>query len=104
MAEIVIAQDDQGRTFEADRGDLIVIRLEENPTTGYEWEMPVLEFLDSGFSSEPGKLMGRGGTRTLRFRARSSGSQQIRLRLRRSWEPVDVAAQHFEVNIQVRDG
>ena len=103
MPDILITQDDQGRTFEANQGDLIVIRLEENPTTGYEWEMsPVLELLDSDYSPDPGILMGRGGTRTLRFRAKSSGSEQIQLRLRRPWDPVDVAIEHFDVKIGVQ--
>jgi inhibitor of cysteine peptidase len=107
MPDILITQDDQGRKFEANQGDRIVIRLAENPSTGYEWELeaidsPVVELLDSDYSPDPGVLMGRGGTRTLRFRAKSSGSQQIQLRLRRSWDPEDVAVEHFDVNIRVQ--
>jgi predicted secreted protein len=39
MSDILITLDDQGRTFEANQGDLIVIRLAENMTTGYMWEL-----------------------------------------------------------------
>jgi predicted secreted protein len=107
MPDILITQQDQGGTFEAYEGDEIVIRLEENLTTGYQWEMeaidsPVLELLDSEYSSDPEILMGSGGTRTLRFRAKSSGSQQVRLSLRRSWDPEDVAVERFDVNIGVK--
>jgi predicted secreted protein len=107
MPVVLITGRDQGSTKEANRGDWIVILLEENLTTGYQWEMesldsPVLELLDSDHSPDPGILMGRGGTRIFLFRARSSGSQQTQLRLRRSWEPVDAAIDCFNVNIRVR--
>ena len=107
MPDILITQDDQGLTFEADQGDLIVIRLGENLTTGYQWGLEesrssVLELLDSDYSPEPGMLMGRGGMRTLRFRAKSSGSQQIQLRLRRPWDPETVAVEDFDVTIKVK--
>ena len=90
---------------EANQGDLIVIRLAENMTTGYMWELEtidslVLEFLDSNYSPDPGGLMGSGGTRTFRFQTKSLGSQQIKLGYRRSWE--NVAAEHFDVNIRVQ--
>lgn len=106
MSEIIITPSDQGRTFEANQGELIVIRLEENPTTGYQWEVgavdsQIIEFLDSHYSTTPGTGIGGGGTRAFRFRAKLSGRGQIQLRLRRSWEPVDAAIECFEVNIRV---
>lgn len=106
MSEIVITSSDQGKMFEANQGELIVIRLEENSTTGYQWEVAavdsqIVEFLDSDYSTTLGTGVGGGGTRTFRFRAKSSGRGQIQLRLRRSWEPVDAASERFEVNIQV---
>lgn len=107
MSEILITQPDRGSTVEANQGDVIVVHLEENLTTGYGWEIGVIdssiiELLDSDYSETPGISMGRGGTRTFRFRAKSSGRGPIQLRLRRSWEPVDSAIEHFEVNIRVR--
>ena len=107
MSEIVIIPSDQGRTFEASRGELIVIRLEENPTTGYRWEVgkvdgQIVELLDSNYSPSSGAGIGGGGTRTFRFRAKSSGSGQIQLRLRRSWEPVESAIERFEVNVRIQ--
>ena len=91
MPEILITQSDQGRTIEVNQGDLIVIRLAENLTTGYGWELEavdskVLELLDSDYSEDRGELMGSGGTRTFRFQAESPGNQQIQLGYRRPWE------------------
>ncbi len=107
MSEILITQPDRGRTVEANQGDVIVIRLEENLTTGYEWKIgtinrSIFELLSSDYSSTSGTSMGRGGIRTVRLRAKSSGSEQIQLGLRRSWDSVDSAIERFEVNIKVQ--
>ena len=107
MSDILITQDKQGSTFKAKQGDVIVIDLEENLTTGYQWELgpvhgPVLELLDSTYSSEPGTLLGRGGMRTVRLKAKSSGRAPIQLRLRRPWDAADVAIAQFEVKVRVR--
>ena len=107
MGEIQIVQGDQGGSFEANKGDTIVVRLEENITTGYQWEplaldSSVLALLSEDHASDPGHLMGRSGTCTLRFEAISPGSAHIRTRLRRPWESEDAAIGHFDVNIRVR--
>ncbi len=108
MSEILITPLDHGSTCVANQGDVILIRLEENITTGYQWDIAMIdssmfELLDSDYSSSQGEgLLGSPGTRTFRFRAKSPGSERIQLRLRRSWEPIDAAVEHFEVNIQVK--
>lgn len=107
MSEILITQRDQGRTVKAEQGDVIVVSLEENLTTGYQWEVgaidsSVLELLDSTYSPDAGTLLGRGGMRTLRLRAKAPGRAPIQLRLRRSWDPADVATAHLDVKIRVR--
>ncbi len=108
MSEILITLLDHGSTCVANQGDVILIRLEENITTGYQWNIgtidsSMVELLDSDYTSNQGEgLLGSPGTRTFRFRAKSSGSVPIRLRLRRPWDPVDTAIEHFEVTVQVQ--
>jgi len=107
MSEIVILDSDQGKTFEVQAGDLIAIRLPENPTTGYRWEISgvdnqLVEFPGSDYSVAPGSGTGGGGTRTFHFRAKSTGTAQIQLRRRRSWEPETRGIEQFTVNIQVQ--
>jgi predicted secreted protein len=107
MSEIVITQDDQGRTIEAQQGDTIVFHLEENLATGYGWELDsvegfAVELTDSTYNQSPGTLMGRGGMRVLRFIAKEPGSQEIHLRLHRSWDPPEKVLKEFNVKIHVR--
>lgn len=106
MSETAIMLSDSGKTFKVNRGDAIVVCLEENPTTGYRWEIEalnssIIKFIDSHYS-ENVLIPGAGKIRAFRFRAESSGSQKIQLRLRRAWESIDAAIESFEVNIQVQ--
>jgi inhibitor of cysteine peptidase len=107
MSEIVILDSDQGKTFEVRAGDLIVIRLAENPTTGYRWEISgvdnqLVEVQGSDYLVAPGTGIGSGGTRTFHLRAKSTGRGQIQLKLRRSWEPEDKVVEQFTVNIRIQ--
>jgi predicted secreted protein len=106
MSEIVVTRQDQCRVFEADQNDVILFRLEENLTTGFGWEMETVEgsavdLIESTYVEAKGAAIGRGGTRVLRFEARSPGIQKIRLQLRRPWDPPEKALEHLEVTIQV---
>ncbi|WP_019501267.1 protease inhibitor I42 family protein [Pseudanabaena sp. PCC 6802] len=107
MSEIVILGNDLGKIFEARVGDLIAIRLAENPTTGYCWEIGSIddrfvEFQGSDYSKTPETGIGGGGTRTFHFRAKSGGTEQIQFKLRRSWEPENRAIKHYTVNIRIQ--
>ncbi len=107
MVEIVITQDDQGKSFAVQQGNIILIRLAENPTTGYQWEgdavdeqIIMLQGSDFSMGSETG--IGGGGTKTFSFKALSPGLAQVQLKLRREWEPEDAAIDRFEVTIRVQ--
>jgi predicted secreted protein len=112
MKEVLITQRDHGRILEAKQGAVITIRLEEPFASGYQWEQAVIdsaivEHLDTDHTEsateiEGKPLLGRPGTCTMRFRAKSSGSGPIQLRLRRPWEPEDAAVERFEVIVKVR--
>lgn len=107
MSEITILDSDRGKTFEAHVGNLIAIRLAENPTTGYRWEMSgvdheLVEFLLSDYLVAPATALGTGGMRIFYFKAKSTGTGQIELRRRRSWEPETKLIEKFTVNIQVQ--
>lgn len=104
MQEIIILQSDKGKTFEPHQGDSILIRLEENPTTGYIWEVDVandqiIYLKDSNFSTANDTVIGGGGIRIFTFTAQSPGTGEVKLELRREWE--EKAIDHFGVTIHV---
>lgn len=81
---------DSGRTVEVVPGQAIVIRLESNPGTGYEWAIGPLDedvvaeethefVVDSDADGEPGEDV-------IRFRAVDTGRTDLRLSYRRPWE------------------
>src|SRR5258706_7930322 len=81
---------DDGQTVPLKLGDTITIRLPENPTTGFRWELQpldanVLTLADDGYESG-GSLPGAGGVRVLRLQAVNPGKHDVVLRLRRAWE------------------
>jgi inhibitor of cysteine peptidase len=107
MSEIVILDSDQGKTIEAYRGDSIIIRLAENPATGYRWEISetdnhLVDFQSSDYLNPSKTVIGRGGTRIFRFKALSNGTDKIQIKLRRAWEFEDRSIKNFVVNILIR--
>jgi inhibitor of cysteine peptidase len=104
MAEILVGEAQNGGTVSVAVGDAVVIRLPENPTTGYRWQVDAVTRLTlvadefSSVSSAPGA----GGERHLRFITPAPGSFHVQATLRRAWE-VDAAPQaQFRVTVQVR--
>lgn len=106
MSEIVVTQSDQGRTVDVRSGDVIVIRMTENLTTGYGWEIEsgegtVVTLAESNYVEVAGKDMGCGGMRVLRFVALAQGNQEVRLQLRRPWDPPNKSIEQFGITIRV---
>lgn len=106
MAEFVVTQSDRGRTVDIRLGDVIVIRMAENLTTGYGWEIEsgegtVLALKGANYVEAAGTSMGRGGMCVLRFVALTQGSQEVRLQLRRPWDPPDKAIEQFCITVRV---
>jgi inhibitor of cysteine peptidase len=71
-------------------GDDVVLRLPENPTTGYRWTLSTSA--DDALSLEsdtyvPGEAKpGTPGVRVFRLRATAPGTVELRLHRRRRWE------------------
>jgi inhibitor of cysteine peptidase len=95
--EIHLTAADNGQAIEANRGDMIVVALPSNPTTGYQWDV-VSEgnvLRQSGESEyipdePPDSLVdGAGGTAIFRFEATGAGSAELALEYHRPWEEVD---------------
>jgi len=96
---------DNGKTIEVKAGDQIIIELEGNPSTGYNWEA---NNLDAGLiqqvgepefkSSSPG-LIGSGGSITLTFEILKAGTTTLNLVYHRPWETNVAPLSTFAVTI-----
>jgi inhibitor of cysteine peptidase len=71
-------------------GDEVLVRLPENPSTGYRWELDPpqgsLELADDAYVRSRDGAVGSGGERHFTLRAKRIGQAEIQLRLARSWE------------------
>ena len=105
MAELNLSEAQNGGSFAVRAGDLIVITLPENPTTGYRWSAGSL---DSSLLSQeahdfhPGAPgVGSGGTVVWRFRAKREGRTRLELRKVRSWESGTEPSGQFAVSLEI---
>lgn len=106
MSELTLTQADKGKFLEVDRDDVIVIRLEENPTTGYQWAVDkaddmIFVPLSPEFLLPEEPRFGEGGTRVFGFKAKTAGSAAIQLKHWRKWEGDASIIDRFDVTINV---
>jgi len=99
---------DNGSTVELKTGDTLIITLEGNPTTGYQWELVPSQDGGMQLQGEPEyvaaktKLVGSGGVYHFTFRAENKGSTRIVLKYYRSFEPADTPPiSTYSLNISV---
>jgi predicted secreted protein len=92
---VEVDEADDGVQVELVLGQMLVVTLESNPTTGYCWElveeqgailkqMGKAEFIPSDTGEPP--LVGAGGWEIFRFRAVSTGQMNLQLAYHRPWE------------------
>ena len=92
---IEVNENDDGGQVELKLGQMLVVTLESNPSTGYRWEqaenpesilkqMGEAEFKPSETGEPP--LIGAGGWEIFRFRASSAGQMTLQLVYHRPWE------------------
>ncbi len=95
---------DSGRTVELAVGGTLVIDLEENPSTGFTWNVrePIPAALkkksDTYVSPEDQGLVGAAGRRILTYDVVAAGRGEITITYARSWESV-APAKTFTVTV-----
>jgi inhibitor of cysteine peptidase len=94
---------DQAKSIEAREGDEIVLRLPENPTTGYRWHIDradgVIEQVADSYTPDPNMQFGSGGVREFRFRGKASGTARLELKLWQEWEGESSVRERFAADI-----
>lgn len=90
---VVATEAQNGSTVSVNAPANITLKLAENPTTGYSWNLtltPGLVLVNDTYmsSDKTGTLMGAGGTHTWEITAEKTGTQKIQGIYMRPWEPV----------------
>jgi inhibitor of cysteine peptidase len=109
--EIQVGQRQNNGQVELEKGQILTVTLDSNPTTGYRWELLQLDatLLQQVGQSDykpaapvaPG-MVGRGGTETFRFQAAGPGSGSLKLGYRRPWEKGVEPVKIYMLGITVR--
>lgn len=110
-SEIMLENVADGTAVTLDVGQVLALKLESNPTTGYGWgavevDDTILEgtgdpeYIGAPPSSTP--MVGVGGWEVLRFKALKSGTTTLKLGYFRSFEPDVPPLQTISLTIEVR--
>jgi inhibitor of cysteine peptidase len=104
--QIQVTEADQGKEYMLNTGDSLIIVLESNPSTGYAWEVelvdsPVLQLSGEAVFKADTEKLGSPGKATLIFNAVNSGSQALTLIYHRSNEKDVQPSKTFTINVTV---
>ena len=88
---------ERGRTFQ--------IRLEENRTAGFKWQIaagaaPVCALVDDAYEPPRASVLGRAGVHTWTYRVEQAGRATVELALRRPWDSDAPPAKSFCITVQ----
>jgi inhibitor of cysteine peptidase len=99
-------EQNHGQTVEADFGQEVEIYLQENPTTGFRWQVvqtgePICTLVSETF--DPGrKAPGQAGIHSWKFKVVAEGTASIELVYRRSWDTATAAGHTFTLCLSGR--
>ncbi len=106
VGNLVAGEQQNGATVSARVGSIITLRLAENPTTGYSWNLTTsagLQVVNDTYqpSDTTGKMVGSGGTHVWDIKAVQTGTQTISAMYMRPWEPMTGNETAFTMTVNV---
>jgi inhibitor of cysteine peptidase len=106
VGNLVVNESQNTATVYMNQSKLITVRLAENPTTGFQWNLtttPGLRIVKDEYipSDTSGKVVGSGGTHVWDISTEMPGRQEIDAVYRRSWEPLTGNETTFSMTIIV---
>jgi C1A family cysteine protease len=106
--EIQVTEWQSGQVIDLN-GEVLVINLESNPSTGYGWQVQWLDTSILRLISDtewipytPGKI-GGPGTQTMRFAAIGKGQTSLDLVYTRSWNTTNIPTKSFTLEVHVAE-
>lgn len=106
VGNLVVTESQNTATMYMNKSRVITVKLSENPTTGYQWNLtttPGLHILKDSYipSDSTGKLVGSGGTRLWDISTEVTGEQKIHAVYKRSWEQTAGNETTFSITVIV---
>ncbi|HVN54531.1 MAG TPA: protease inhibitor I42 family protein [Anaerolineaceae bacterium] len=106
--DIYLSEKDSGMTVSIHTGETLVVTLEGNIATGYNWEAvrgdhPLLEQIGDPHVEPYSSLPGAGGKISLTFKAVALGQQTLKLIYHRIWEKDVPPQKTFEAVIIISE-
>lgn len=103
-AQQVITENDNGKSIVLKNGETFSLKLMENPSTGYSWQLklsPGLSVLSDNYTQDPAPegMVGVAGTRLWEIKVVAPGSQRINAIYKRCWENTTGTEDTFTLNI-----
>lgn len=101
---LVVTEEQNNTTVSLGLNNTLTLKLKENPTTGYQWNLTtspgLLVTSDTYLPSAP-QLTGSGGVHSWDLKAVKTGMQDINAVYMRSWEPVTGNETTFNMTVIV---
>jgi inhibitor of cysteine peptidase len=107
LAQGTYTSSDNGKAIEVKSGDTFTVKLDENPTTGYSWNMTAgngLQVVNDRYVPEATGLIGSGGYHEWTIKAVKAGTYALSGVYRRPWEPVTGSEQKYSLTVKVSAG
>jgi inhibitor of cysteine peptidase len=106
VSTLRLTASDANKTFQIQPGTQVVITLDANPTTGYDWDIDqtnsaILDFQGKVFQATVNGPPGSGGTDTFTFKALAAGTVNLRLKYWRSFAGPTSIINRYAVTLQV---
>jgi len=106
VGHLVVNESQNTATVSMNQSNIITVRLAENPTTGFQWNLtttPGLRVVRDEYvpSDTSGKMVGSGGNRVWDISTEAIGEHQIHAVYKRSWEPATENESAFSMTIVV---
>lgn len=100
LAQSAYSDSDNGKTITLKSGDTFTIRLDENPTTGYSWNMTAddgLQIVNDRYIPGASQAIGSGGYHEWTVKAVKNGTHKVSGVYKRPWETLAGNEQRFSM-------
>jgi predicted secreted protein len=103
---INMTQADNSKTIHVKNGETFDLRLQENPSTGFQWSVSpeqagIVKLTQSGYEANAPQRTGSGGHRLFTFLALKPGKTNLYLHLFRPWEGERSSVKDCKLQVEV---